>query len=74
MKGGSLGLLGSLPSTFKIIHSSDERGLSAADETAIRGWLSSIGEEDPSVIGEVLNRCRQDPEALHYFLIRAGEP
>lgn len=70
----SLGLLGSPPSTFRKIHSPDAMGLSAADETAIRGWLSSIGEDDPSIIGEVLNRCSQHTEARQYFLMRAGEP
>lgn len=69
----SLGFLGSSPSTFKNIHSPQVMGLSTADETAIRGWLSSIGEENPSVIGEVLNLCSQDSEARQYFLMRAKE-
>ncbi len=43
-------------------------------EKTVTDWLDLIGEDDPAVIGEVLNRCRQDPEALHYFLMRAGEP
>ena len=43
-------------------------------ERAVTEWLDRIGEDDPAVISEVLNRCRQDPEALHYFLMRAGEP
>lgn len=44
------------------------------NEKTVLDWLGRIGEDDPVVIGEVLNRCRQDPEALHYFLMRAGEP
>lgn len=69
----SLGFLGSSPSAFKNIHSPEVMGLSTADEAAIRGWLSSIGEETPSVIGEVLNRCSQESEALQYFMMRAKE-
>ena len=44
------------------------------NEKTVTDWLGRIGEDDPAVIGEVLNRCRQDPDALHYFLMRAGEP
>lgn len=43
-------------------------------EKAVLDWLDRIGEDDPSIIGEVLIRCRQDPDALHYFLMRAGQP
>jgi hypothetical protein len=41
-------------------------------EVEVMGWLSSIGETDPAVVSEVLNRCRQDPDALQYFLRRAN--
>lgn len=43
-------------------------------EKTISDWLDRIGEDDPAVIGEVLNRCRQDPDAMHYFLMRSGGP
>lgn len=43
-------------------------------EKTVTDWLDRIGEDDPAVIGEVLNHCRQEPDALHYFLMRAGEP
>lgn len=43
-------------------------------EKPVTDWLDRIGEDDPAVIGEVLSRCRQDPDALRYFLMRAGEP
>jgi len=39
----------------------------------IRAWLDHIEERDPAIIAEVLNRCRTNPEALVYFLSRAGE-
>lgn len=44
------------------------------NEKSVSDWLELIGEDDHAVIGEVLNRCRQDPDALHYFLMRAGKP
>ena len=40
-------------------------------ETSVTDWLDRIGEDDPAVIGEVLCRCRNDREALSYFLWRA---
>ena len=47
----------------------------ASDEdlARIRSWLAAIGEEDEVIIAEVLNRCRQDPEALCYYLRRSAE-
>lgn len=41
-------------------------------EKIVTDWLDRIGEDDPAVFLEVLTRCRQDPEALTYFLVRAG--
>ena len=41
-------------------------------ESAVMGWLSSIGETDPAIVSEVLKRCRHDPDALQYFLRRAN--
>lgn len=41
-------------------------------EKTVLDWLDRIGEDDPAVIGEVLIRCRQDPDAMHYFLMRAS--
>lgn len=36
-------------------------------------WLDHIGEGDPEQIESVLEQCRADPEALAYFLKRAGD-
>jgi len=47
--------------------------LSGADETRIRGWLAFIGEVDPVLIEETLQRCETDPEAQRYFLWRSRE-
>ncbi|MEA3277223.1 MAG: hypothetical protein U9Q81_18440 [Pseudomonadota bacterium] len=54
---------------------SHKRGLLAvlAEEARIRGWLRSIGEEDPVTIGEILEKARTDPEARIYYLKWAVE-
>lgn len=44
-----------------------------AGETAIRAWLELIGERDPVMIDECLQRCRDDADALSYFLWRSAE-
>jgi hypothetical protein len=45
----------------------------AEDERRILTWLSFIGETDPVVIEDTLNRCRADQETMQYFLTRANE-
>jgi len=45
-------------------------GLTANNEKAIRTWLGHIGEFNPAIIHEVLDKCRTDLEALAYFLNR----
>jgi hypothetical protein len=42
-------------------------------ERRIRAWLDRIGETDEEAIAEVLERCRNDPEARAYYLARATE-
>jgi hypothetical protein len=37
----------------------------------IINWLASIGEDDQSIIDEIINRCKTEPETLSYFLQRA---
>ncbi|WP_442497659.1 hypothetical protein [Methylobacter sp. sgz302048] len=44
------------------------------EEQKILDWLASIGETDPEIIEDTLNRCRADSEALEYFLRRANMP
>ncbi|TMQ76817.1 hypothetical protein [Candidatus Accumulibacter phosphatis] len=46
--------------------------LAAEEETAIQTWLASIGENDTSMIVEVIERCRHDDGARAYYLGRAG--
>ena len=49
-----------------------ERNSSATgDELAIRDWLDHIGESDPELIYDVLEKCRTNCDALKYFLWRA---
>jgi hypothetical protein len=47
--------------------------LTESDEAAIRGWLVKIEEDDPVIVEEVLNRCRSEPDARAYYLMRASE-
>jgi hypothetical protein len=48
--------------------------MTASEESSVRGWLSSINENDPATIDEVLGNCRSNSEARDYFLGRAAEP
>lgn len=43
------------------------------DLEAISAWLTFIGEHDPACIGEVMDACRADPDALAYYLGRSVE-
>jgi hypothetical protein len=47
--------------------------LTRDQEAAITRWLDHIDEADPALRAECLDRCRQDPEALAYYLERARE-
>ena len=38
------------------------------EEREILQWLSHIGETNPVVIRETLAKCRNNPEALRFFL------
>lgn len=38
---------------------------------AIRIWVSSVGETDPLLINDYMDNCRNDSEAMNYFLGRA---
>jgi hypothetical protein len=40
-------------------------------ETTIRMWLDHIGETDPEIIAETINKCHVDIEAREFFLGRA---
>ena len=46
--------------------------LTAENELAVLWWVKSIGEDDPVMIEDVLDRCRTNLEALTYFLWRAA--
>jgi hypothetical protein len=43
------------------------------DHQKIINWLVLIGETDPEIIAETLDRCGSDLETLAYFLHRADE-
>ncbi len=42
-------------------------------EMKIRTWLTSTGEDDLTVVADILEKCRSDKNALDYFLNRATE-
>jgi hypothetical protein len=37
----------------------------------IINWLNLIGENDPQIIKETVDRCKADPDTLRYFVQRA---
>jgi len=37
----------------------------------ISNWLESIGETNPEIIKETVDRCKADPDTLSYFIQRA---
>jgi hypothetical protein len=37
----------------------------------IINWLNSIGENDPEIIKETVDRCKADPDTRGYFVQRA---
>jgi hypothetical protein len=43
------------------------------NERTVLAWLASIGETDPEIIDDTLNRCRADQETMQYFLMRSME-
>jgi hypothetical protein len=43
------------------------------DKQKILAWLSHIGETDPELIDEVLDKCSNNPEVLTYYLGRAKD-
>ena len=47
--------------------------MTADEEQAIRAWLASIGENDPTTINEVLADCRTNIESRDYFFRRAHD-
>ena len=44
-----------------------------ADFALINKWLAHIGETDKACIDEVLDACRENPEAMAYFVHRSRE-
>jgi len=42
-------------------------------ESKIRAWLKYIEETDSDVIEEIIKRCKVNPEARQYFLMRSEE-
>jgi hypothetical protein len=49
----------------------DSPALGGSLEARIRAWLASIGEQDASIIAEVLDCCRHEPDVLRFYLDQA---
>jgi hypothetical protein len=47
--------------------------LSSDDESNIQDWLAHIEETDPSMIADVVDKCRNDLDVRRYFLKRSSE-
>jgi len=47
--------------------------MSDSENATIRKWLEYIGENDPLIIVDVMDKCGTDTEARIYFLNRAKE-
>lgn len=43
------------------------------EENRILAWLAHIEETDPSIITEVINKCRDDSDARQFFMQRSEE-
>lgn len=61
------------PEIFAALSAATVTDMTQADELAIRGWLAYIDEDDPLVVEQVIHRCRVDPDARQYFLMRSRE-
>lgn len=46
--------------------------MSDKEESAIPAWLQLVKESAPAIIAEVIERCRRDADARHYFTTRAA--
>jgi len=44
-----------------------------SDRAKINTWLTKIGETDEACRAEVLEQCKDDPEARAYYLQRSEE-
>jgi len=45
--------------------------MSAEEERIVSAWLTKIGERDPEIFSEVIQRCKKYPDAKRYFLLNA---
>lgn len=72
----SIGCNGSSPmDDFREINDAAEitHSMTAAEEAAIRTWMTHINEIDTVIIADVLGRCHKDAKARDYFIRRVSE-
>ena len=68
----SFGFLGTSPEHFKNSNQYLQGAWCSEARVVIASWLSSLDEDDPLVIEDVMNKSSCDPDGLDYFLWRAG--
>ena len=61
------------PDIFAALSAATVTDMTQADGLAIRGWLAYIDEDDPLAVEQVIYRCKVDPEARQYSLVRCAE-
>lgn len=71
-KGGSFGFLGSTPELSRELHRVNHGSWCAWAKVAIEAWLTSIDEDNPELVRDILTKCRLDPDSLEYYLWRAA--
>lgn len=48
-------------------------GSEMTERQKVLAWLASIGETDQACIDEVIDQCKNDPEARAYYVFRYNE-
>lgn len=61
------------PDIFAALSAATVSDLTHADELAVRHWVAEIEEGDPLMVEQVIFRCRVNPDARQYFLMRSAE-
>ncbi len=61
------------PDIFAALSAATVTDLAHSEELAVRHWLAEIEEDDPLMVEQVIYRCKVNPDARQYFLMRSAE-
>lgn len=61
------------PDIFAALSAATVSDLTHSEELAVRSWLAEIEEGDPLMVEQVIYRCKVNPDARQYFLVRSAE-